>query len=178
MFRGLGPAALVFATMIFPLPVLSAGASQCVSAEQADAMTSPVDLAEHILACFGERRDDRAAELLILMQLRTKFDAERVADETAKLGGQVLSLTLRQKAGPEWKERINRAAGALLQPESERFTAFCGLMHRLGPPRYHPDYMIQHGMEDYRETGEAELVAGFDAGQEWAKLIGGYLRCK
>ena len=178
MFRGLGTATLAFVALAVTPVASGAGVSPCVSADQSDAMVSPADLAETILACFEEGQDDRAAELLIMMQLRTKFDAARVADKTAKLGGQVLSLTLRQKAGPEWKGRINPAAGALLRPGSERFVDFCALMRRQGPPQYHPDYMIQHGMKAGRETGEDELVAGFDAEAEWAGLVGSYLRCK
>ncbi len=150
----------------------------CVPAAQADVMLNPADLAESVLVCFSEGQDDRAAELLIMMQLRARFDAKRVADKTARLGGQVLSLTLSERAGPQWADRIKPAAGALLRPGSKRFREFCALMRRQGPPQYHPDYMIQHGMNAFLSSNEEELVAGFDGEREWSDAVDNYLRCE
>ncbi|WP_289041255.1 hypothetical protein [uncultured Aliiroseovarius sp.] len=80
----------------------------CLTLDEVQNDYSPADLAVSLRKCFvagdfvaGD--DVKAAELLILLQLRGEFDRKRVKDETAHGAYQVLSQNVAGEFPDEWR---------------------------------------------------------------------------
>ena len=46
----------------------------------------------------------------------------------------------------------------------------------MGPPAYHPTYMIQHGMASLAGADDG-IKQDFDSGEAWAESLKNYLHC-
>ncbi len=149
----------------------------CIALAQADPMLSPPDLGLGVLGCAKSGAWDRAVDLFILMQLRARFDAQRVVDRTAHQAQRVLALNVSGQFSEDGKARFQEAFTAFGGNGSPRHTAFCATMKQQGPPQHNPSYMIQHGMGAVQGTTDAPLVDGFRPGVVWGDLLTLYLKC-
>jgi predicted choloylglycine hydrolase len=56
-------------------------------------------------------------------------------------------------------------------------SALCNRLRIVGPPDYHPTYMIQHGITAFTGGGGNALVANFDSAAAWQESLNTYLHC-
>lgn len=97
----------------------------CVTMTTADAQLSPPDLALGVLACGREGNWDAAAEMYILLLLRSDFDARRVADSTAHQAGEVLTLQLHDSQSEADQASLGDAIRRLADPAPAQRDILC-----------------------------------------------------
>ncbi len=149
----------------------------CVPLKDARREYTPADLAVAVVKCADREDYDTAVDLFILMQLRAAYDAKRVKDRTAHQAGDVLGINIRNTLGPTRLKKLQAAINKFGGNNSLRHKAFCALMKRQGPPKYHPTYMIQHGITAFTGREGNGLVIGFRPQKVWRDLLKGYMKC-
>lgn len=150
----------------------------CIALAAADPGMSPADLAMSVVACAkGERAGD-AAELMVLMLARGLFDTERVADETAHQGLQVLQMQVGSMLTDAEAAAFQEKMRVLTEDrKGAAFADLCQRMAALGVPAHDPAYMIAHGMNAFTGEGGESLVQGFDAAKAWDRALHEFLSC-
>lgn len=138
---------------------------------------SPADLGLGLEQCLAQGRYPEAADIFVLMGLRTKYDTYRVTDTTAHEAGVVIQQTVTAGMSPDQSARLNAAFAALGGNGSPWHTAFCAQMRDWGPPSHDPTYMIAHGMGGMLHRDQPPIVPGFDPDSAWAATLGGYMHC-
>lgn len=149
----------------------------CVAAQDMRRDYSPADLAGAVVACFEQQQDDRAVEVMFVMQLRGVYDSLRVADETAHQAGKMLKIEMAQKAGPEWEVRMSEAFARFGEVGGANHVALCEQMEAEGPPTHAPEYMVQHGMQAITGREGDGLVPGFEPQVSWERVLDEFMDC-
>jgi hypothetical protein len=138
---------------------------------------TPADIYPAVADCISADRYPEAVDLFLVAGVYAYFDKLRVADRTAHQAAQVLILNnfaaLDADKRERWKAFLSkRSEGGRLDASG------CDGINRLGPPRYFPGYMIQHGMQAFLpETGVSPLVESLDEEQAWQTAMIKYLHC-
>jgi hypothetical protein len=106
-----------------------------------------------------------------------RYDTLRVADKTAHQAVTVLQMQMFSSMSKEKAAAFRKGLqDSLGVPAS--LAVVCGDIARIGPPGYHPRYMIQHGMGAFQKGEPSDgLVAGFDAPAAWKQSLDSYLHC-
>lgn len=151
----------------------------CIDFSQAKNVYSPADLFKGSVACFQAGDGGRGVKLFALAMAYGRFDIARVADTTAHQGMEVLKLSNFDAFSDEDKTMISEGFEAFTKDPDE-WAPFCTRLRALGPPAYHPDYMIQHGMravQPWNQDGSNGLLADFDPDSTWRMVVDQYMKC-
>ncbi len=143
----------------------------CVTMATADARLSPPDLALGVLACGRAGNWDVAAELYVLMLLRSDFDTRRVADASAHQAGQVLTTQLNDSQSEADRASLGEAINRYANPEPAQRAALCQAAATSGVPQHDPSWMIQHGMAAFTGLQGDGLVPNFDPAAAWDAVM-------
>ena len=66
----------------------------------------------------------------------------------------------------------------ILERNSEELNTICQSIQEVGIPKYHPKYMIQHGIQAFLENEENDgLIKNFNSEESWNKALKSYLHC-
>ena len=149
----------------------------CVTMATADVRLSPPDLALGVLACGRAGNWDAAAELYVLMLLRSDFDRRRVADVSAHQAGEVLTMQLNDSQSEADRASLSDAINRFASPESAQRAALCQMVLALGVPQHDPSWMTQHGMGAFLESQGDGLVPGFDPATGWDQVMRETVAC-
>lgn len=149
----------------------------CLSAGEVAAEHSPPDLALSMARCLTAGRYDAAAELYLLITLRSLFDTLRVADATGHDAGQQVLRIVSAHMGPTQRAGMSAAFEALGGTGSAWHGAFCARLRAGVPPAHDPSYMVFHGQTGPLEGGDAPLIEGFDPEAAWDRVLTGYMEC-
>ncbi len=149
----------------------------CVTMVSADARLSPPDLALGVLACGRLGNWDAAAELYILMLLRSDFDARRVADPTAHQAGQVLTAQLDDRQSEPERASLGEAIRRFADPAPSQRDILCQALLASGVPQHDPTWMIRHGMAAFTGLEGDGLVPGFDPAAGWEQAMRETVAC-
>jgi hypothetical protein len=151
---------------------------KCIDLSEAKNSFTPADLHTGIKQCLAEGQYDRAVPLFALAGIYAKFDSQRVADISAKDGGQALIAQTFATVTPEQKQRFRQALSAFTS-DPDKYRSLCVAVGKVGPPDYFPAYMVMHGMNVFLNgpTDSRALIANFDAKATWADLQVQYLHC-
>jgi hypothetical protein len=114
----------------------------------------------------------------MLTGIYARFDAERVADRSARSGGQVLMMRTSENYSTEQKAEFSKALQALINTPTE-LRAACTELTRIGSPTYFPKYLILHGINAFSSPTPLEnaLNPAFDGEATWLRLMDTYARC-
>jgi hypothetical protein len=149
----------------------------CVPLRSLDNTRTPPDLYLGITACIDKNDYAAAAALFALAGIESHFDAERVADKSAGQAGQVLIMTT-FNALPDDKRQEFQKTVTGLNADPKGMAPICRAIEKIGFPTYYPEYMVLHGIHAFTaKTGDATLVANFDAATTWNFLLTNYLSC-
>ena len=143
----------------------------CVTMAQADARLSPPDLALGVLACGRDGNWDAAAELYVLMLLRSSFDVKRVADPTAHQAGEVLTIQLNDAQPEADRASLGEAIQRVADPNATQRDILCKALTATGVPQHDPSWMIQHGMAAFTGLQGDGLVPGVDPAELWQQVM-------
>jgi hypothetical protein len=150
----------------------------CIAVEEIHNDDTPADLHTGVRRCFAAGRFEEAVRLTIVAGAYARFDAERVADVSARDAGQMLAHGSGQTLTPAQRSLFTAAAEPYRTDSTER-RSLCAAVERLGPPNYVPDYMIRHGLQAMLQPASLAhpLVDGFDTAAAWNMVRSTYLHC-
>jgi hypothetical protein len=139
---------------------------------------TPPDIYTAIRDCLAKGDYDRSAMLFPLAGVYAHFDAFRIADQTARDGGQILIMQTFATATPDQKQAFKQALTAVMS-DPKKHADFCSDVRKIGLPNYFPKYLVMHGMNAFLTPHPEQnaLVANFDAQGTWAQLQTQYLHC-
>lgn len=146
----------------------------CVPLSEVTAEHNPVDLIAGVAQCIEQENYPQAAELYTLAMTYGFYDTLRVSDQTAHQALMVVRMNAFTKAQQSELVKLQDAIAARLEaPE------LCEQLQAIGKPQYHPDYMIEHGMEAFSAMPEEKggLVADFDAQAAWQHALQTVPKC-
>ncbi len=143
----------------------------CVTMTTADPRLSPPDLALGVLACGRDGNWDAAAELYVLMLMRSSFDVRRVADPTAHQAGEVLTMQLNDAQSEAERASLGEAIQRYADPGMTQRDILCNALRTSGVPQHDPSWMIQHGMAAFTGQQGDGLVPGADPTVLWEQVM-------
>lgn len=148
----------------------------CLKVEALRNTYTAADLYQSNATCVKQDDLESAVYSSALAGVYARYDSMRVADQSAHQAQTVLRMnfanSLTKEQGKRFMARLSSVAG---DPSS--LAALCGRIRVIGPPNYHPAYMIQHGMGAFIGRSGNGLVANFDSAATWEKSLDTYLHC-
>lgn len=146
----------------------------CLRIDQVRNIYTPADLMVSHDKCIQARRYEDALTLLLIAGTYSRFDVERVADQTSHDAMQAMEAD--DPPVLETRQHMDPIIAKYKAPNSPEMAKFCVAIKRIGAPDYYPAYMIDHGMGAAlgRSNG---LVADFDAQKGWKDALSSYMHC-
>ena len=155
----------------------------CVGSAKLQNTYTPADLYRAAELCVRRATYREAAFLYAMAGVYGRYDTLRVADKTAHQALTVLQMQAFGALGQGPQEAFKKAIKESLGSPAG-LAAACKEIQRIGPPAYHPRYMIQHGMGAFTKDGPTKdgstrdgLVTPFDASAAWKRSLDTYLHC-
>jgi hypothetical protein len=148
----------------------------CIAMSEVVPAYNPVDLFKAANACVTREQYEQAVGLRLFALAFGRFDAMRVADTTAHQAVTVASMEVFGGLSTAQTGKFDEATKTAIGSANFK-TAFCAELRRVGPPAYHPRYMIQHGMGAFTGRGGDGLVPNFDASKAWEETLATYIKC-
>lgn len=148
----------------------------CIGLEAARPTYNPVDLYRAARVCIQAGRFDPAVRLFLLANVFGRYDMLRVADSTAHQAITVARMSIFGDLPKDAGDAFQTTAKAMIEDPQQQ-AQLCTRFRRIGPPTYHPRYMIQHGMGAFMGGQGNGLVKDFDPAAAWAKVLGDYMHC-
>jgi ankyrin repeat protein len=153
----------------------------CVRLDEIKGSPTPMELYGALKDCLQSNRDADAVALFALAGMDSSLDAMRVTDKTAGQARQILIMDLIQGMSADVHTRFESA----MKDENanpQRHAALCEHVKKIGPPRYFPAYMVNHGMGAVQSALASQaqptpLEPTFDAAGAWTTLLANYLSC-
>ena len=149
----------------------------CVDLSEVTPDYSAADIFEGIKTCLKEKDFKKAVALYGIGAAYGVFDTRRVKDKTAHQAFSVLSMETFGTLDEESAELMKAEMDVLSNQENETRPAFCSALKKIGPPEYHPTYMISHGMGAFTGSDGNGLVEDFDSEAVWNDVIKNYMKC-
>jgi len=149
----------------------------CPASNQLKNTYTPADLYPAIAECVRAKDYGKAAFIFALAGVYTRFDEQRVADETSHDVMSVYMYRLGATFSDREKQALSKSVSALMDNPDELKTT-CARIRAIGPPAYYPHYMVQHGMQAFGGNApHRELVPNFNPDKAWERSLGSYLHC-
>lgn len=143
----------------------------CVTMAGADPSLSPPDLALGVLACGRAGNWDAAAELYVLMLLRSSFDVRRVVDPTAHQAGEMLTLQVTDAQSDADRASLGEAIQRFADPNPTQRDILCKALLTSGVPKHDPSWMVQHGLAAFTGLQGDGLVPDVDPAKLWQQVM-------
>lgn len=149
----------------------------CANSSTLSNKFTPADLYRGVNTCLKDDNYRDGVFLFALAGVYGRFDTFRVKDKTAHQAITVLmmnTLGSLDKTKSEFiKSELKKVSG-----NPNKLQEMCTEIKRIGVPNYHPQYMIQHGMNAFTGgNSNSGLVDSFDANAAWVKALDSYLHC-
>lgn len=147
----------------------------CVALDAVPSGSNPVDLYAGALQCVRDGDFVRARELMLIGDIRGRFDQGRVSDVTAHSAPIVAKRSVQAQFKPKQRAQLESAFRALSDT-----AARCTLGERItakGAPDYVPTYMIRHGMSAFTGGAPGGLKEYEDPSSAYQAVVTDYLKC-
>jgi hypothetical protein len=155
----------------------SKGELGCIESNRFSNKFTPADLYKAVAVCAKQNKNKDAAILFALAGVYGRFDTLRVSDKSAHQAVTVLKMQMFSSLTPDQQSAFREVATKTLSNPDE-IVSKCKIIKHLGPPNYHPSYMIQHGMGAFSESNSGNgLIKEFDSKAAWQQSLDGYLHC-
>ena len=150
----------------------------CVGSDRLESKYTPADLYPATSLCVQRAEYRDGVFLFAMAGVYGRYDSLRVADKSAHQAVTVLQMQALGPLPPDRREAFGKVVQQTLGSPNG-LAAVCKELQRIGPPRYHPRYMIQHGMGAFLKdrTTPDGLVTPFDAPAAWKRALDTFLHC-
>ncbi len=148
----------------------------CIAIEQVSDQSNPVDLYNAAVACVASDQFVLARELVVLGDLRGRFDMKRVKDRSAHQAVIVAKQSTIGMLETEPADELRNSFGALRDAKAR--LDFCNRAQAIALPGYFPGYMVMHGLSAFAgATGKEALNDGLDLPKVYSDIVSDYLNC-
>lgn len=148
----------------------------CVPLSAVTSQHTPADIYPGVAACIKAGAYEKAVPLYALAGTFGRFDQLRVTDATARQAIQVLQMNNFGDLTKEQQDNFRAVMSPALDA-GPSLTVMCAAIARVGPPKYAPTYMVQHGMNAFLGSAGGGVKADFDSTKGWRDSLVGYLHC-
>ena len=148
----------------------------CIGPDKILNTYTPADLYPAVASCILQGSTDDAIYLYVVAGAYGQYDALRVADKSAHDAPMLLRLRAFTPVGTARMQQFNSLVLPLLQDDTKHLALCYKLLH-LGPPRYFPRYMTQHGMGAFQNPGASDQVLDIDPVTNWLQIMKDYVQC-
>ncbi len=149
----------------------------CVELSSVTNEETPADIYPGVAACVKSGEYQKAALLFAVAGTFAYFDQLRVSDSTARQAAMAIEMNDFADFTMEQKQSLMKALHVALDSDSPSFKSACTAVAKLGPPRYFPAYMVQHGMSAFLGSSRSGVQTGFDAADGWRISLSRFLHC-
>jgi len=147
----------------------------CVDLSEVTNEHNPADILHGMRKCIELKDYKNAASLFAIAGVYGRYDTYRVKDKSAHQALLVLQQNVTLDLNEEDKKYLMEHIKELMEPSS--LNAICQAIRKIGPPNYHPRYMIQHSITAFLENEDNGLNEIFDSEESWKLTLKNYLRC-
>lgn len=148
----------------------------CIPRSEVKTTYNPVDLYLGAKACIDTGNYQAAVSLFDMANIFGRFDMQRVADKTAHQAVIVSRMQIFGELPVEKTTKFQAVAKAEVE-DPAKIQNLCQFLRHIGPPTYHPRYMIQHGMGAFTRGHGNEITAEFSAQKAWEDVLNTYVHC-
>jgi len=129
---------------------------------------NPVDLFQFVRSQVEQKKYDEAAVAYFVAMAYGMYDTQRVEDVSAHQAIIVLRMNTVDGFSEEQLESLQTEIGKLLENEK----SILDVLNKIGKPKYHPKYMIQHGMGAFTGNKSKDgLIPDFDSDTAWKEIL-------
>ena len=150
----------------------------CVALSAVTNQHTPADIYPAGAACIKAGAYQKAVALLAVAGTFAYYDEHRVTDVSARQATLVLQMKAFEGISGEQMRIFRKTLLAQMDQKSASFKSICSAVKRLGPPRYFPRYMVQHGMSAFAGQHGNGIKVEFETAQAWQDATGKYLHCR
>ena len=150
----------------------------CVDIDSISNIHNPVDLYSGFTQCLEVNNYEVAVQLFVLAEAYGRFDILRVKDETAHQALQVIQIHAFSSLSQNQKDSLRVIMEQEYEQGSQNLKNNCTKIREIGPPSYHPTYMIQHGLAAFTENDEDGLVEVFESKVAFEMVLISFLQCE
>lgn len=152
-------------------------ALSCVPLSEVTSQHTPADIYPGVADCIRSGAYEEAVPLFALAGTFGRFDQQRVTDATARQAVKVLQINNFGNLTKDQQDNFRNAMLAALDAGSSSLISLCSAVNQIGPPKYAPAYMVQHGINASLGVAGDGVKADFDSTKGWHDSLTGYLHC-
>ena len=119
---------------------------KCVGIDGVSTQNTPADILPASILCVNQDDYEKAVKLSYLARVYAFYDMKRVSDGSAHQAIFMLEEQTFSSLSENNIQKIQSAFQLFSDPNSKKSQELCSELKMLGPPEYHPTYMIQHGL--------------------------------
>ena len=149
----------------------------CVEISEITNKHNPADILNGMERCIKKKEFDKAAKLFAIAGVYGKYDSYRVKDKSAHQALLVLQQKVLLNVNEDEKNNVIASLKKVLKKGSEELNQVCQEIRKVGAPKYHPKYMIQHGIQAFIKKDGNGLTENFKSGESWKLALKSYLHC-
>ncbi len=150
----------------------------CVDISQVTNQHTPADIIKGIQKCIEIKDFENAAKLFAISGVYGRYDTYRVKDKTAHQALLMLQQNAFMNIDEKTQSSMIEAVQKQLKKGSKNLDTLCQAIQQIGPPKYYPRYMIQHGIQAFTQKESNDgLVENFDSQESWNLSLKKYLHC-
>ena len=146
----------------------------CIERSDIKSSYSPELLFKSSALCINDEKYNQAVDLYLVATAYGYFDTQRVLDKTA---WQALDVIKTENFSAIDANKRNKFAEALRTRLDDMKTT-CTFLQKLGKPNYHPNYMIQAGVQSFASKSKNGLVPNYNPNALWEETRFTFLRCQ
>ena len=147
----------------------------CVEISEITNEHNPADILHGMGKCIEQKDFGKAARLFAIAGVYGKYDSYRVKDKSAHQALIVLQQNILMDISEDDKNNMIAELKKTLEKGSSELKNVCQEIQKVGIPKYHPKYMIQHGIQAFIETDGNGLVEDVNSKESWKLALESYL---
>jgi len=149
----------------------------CVDLFEVTNENNPAEILTGMGKCIELKQFKKAARLFAIAGVYGKYDTYRVKDKSAHQALIVLQMSILGDIDKNEKNNLMNSIENELKSSSKELSNICQAIQQVGIPKYHPKYMIQHGIQAFTDNSGNGLVEGFNSEESWNLALKSYLHC-
>ena len=149
----------------------------CVEISEIKNIHNPADILHGMAKCIEQKDFRKAVRLFAIAGVYGTYDTYRVKDKSAHQALIVLQQNILMDISEKDKNNLIAEIKQTLDKSSSELNDVCEKIRKVGIPKYHPKYMIQHGIQAFVETDGNGLVEDFEDEESWKLALASYIRC-
>lgn len=149
----------------------------CIDLSEVTNENNPADILTGMGKCIELKQFTKAARLFAISGVYGTYDTYRVKDKSAHQALIVIQMGILGNIDENDKNNLTESLKKELKAGSKELRTICQTIQQIGIPKYHPTYMIQHGIQAFTDNNKNGLVEGFNSEESWNLALKNYLHC-